>query len=326
MGEYGGESNAKKIARFRVWTTIKGGARQLLGKELGDCDIAVLSGPRGCDVLVAYTLGADARRITAIDINDESLCSAYDHLRSFDERLSGAVRWRSDSFERVLSAEKFDIAFIDSCSPILLLARKSIDSLMQNAMNNEGQTIHGDPRRGSVKSVRRAIVYVGGMYGRDGRFMNGGNGRPDEKRAHQFFREANDVANAVCAEFIPHRAYSYNSRRICDDGKVRGTPMLYAGGTVAYQDTGYAPDRRRRRQTKSATKKCLRDAKRHAAEHGVDLVDGAGHDLDGIKLRDEAIEMGRVCSRTAARLLCIPEGTVRAWLAHDTRGTYSNDH
>lgn len=51
-----------------------------------------------------------------------------------------------------------------------------------------------------------------------------------------------------------------------------------------------------------------------------------GADLDGAKVKADAIELAEKCgSKLAADVFCLPEGTVRAWLAHATRGTYAEE-
>lgn len=372
MGEYGGESNAKKIARAYFWLIIERGTpsvddyrdddgnlgddqRDLIVRDFNDKDkrkfvleglpyvdgslpglfeylpVAVLSGPMGFDVQTLLAMGVLPHVITAIDTNPESIESAKSRINGFMSKgvkdfdayyghTADCISWVCDDYAHVLRSQGFAIVFMDTCSPILHAAKHTIDAV---ALSAQMSPLRHEGKDGECPQ-RRAQVFFGGMYGRDGRFMperQFEHKDSDARRTVRLFEKFGSLATAAGAYFQPSLSISYTSLRPGPNGKAVGTPMLYAGGALTTVEGAYnwgAAHRKRMRMKLDAINVGLiRDFCREPSN-----FIRVGHDLGGAKLKQAALDLG--ADEYASDVLGVPRGTVRAWKAHDTRGTYQS--
>ena len=331
---YGGESNAKKLARLHIWNWFSfhrkcGAVRKL----------AVLSGPQACDVRVAIALGFDSHSIVAIDRDAAALREA----KALLGELGSGVDWRCSDFEDVVSNESFSAVFMDSCSPILHLATAAMATL-----TGITGTDTWSARGSGEETLRSVLLAVGGMYGRDGKHLDktGSGLPPDKRRMRHFNSRLAKAAAAVNSVYSSQTACSYSSRRLCADGKIRGTPMLYTAGLFGnvVQVERFKPmldqpngdgtvtksgSARKHRRTCLALARRLnkKQQKLSKGQGSLARMIAMGNDLDGEKVKGCAIRIAKETgAKAASNLLCLPEGTVRAWLAHETRGTYGDDY
>lgn len=326
---YGGESNAKKIARAIMWSEF----RTLCvasGRDPSWVPVAALCGPYGHDVRCARAHGFN--NVTAIDRDPEAIRNARGLLGD------AAADWRVDDFCEVLRREAFGVVFLDSCSLVLQVTREVFPSMVAQAGRKVGAVL--DPDRRRARDLHMVIVGVGGIYGRDARFLDDTfAGEPDLRRIGQVTSEMVDIAASDFAYCFPTLAVSYTSRRKKEDGGVAQSPMLYAA--ARYWATGEAwraelstkpyraldPVNGRVEQVVAGSRKNRRFlasiSKRETKRDGI-RFERLGHDLDGARVRRMTINAAKQWGTgVAADTFCVDEGTVRAWLAHDTRGTYA---
>lgn len=344
---YGGESNAKKLARAQFWrwmftlfvgSEIPGSDADLRGmlnrirREITAADyhlasetaarcvptakVLVLCGPHGCDARVAASFGFRPENILAVDRDPAAIESAAAELATHG---LGRVRLQVGDFVDALRAERFDIVFFDSCSPILHIVPTILSELVAQYSGRLNS------------SNRRLVSFVGfgGMYGRDGRYLTRRGSRradaaADTKRERAFTARMRRLSANAGGEYATISAISYHSRR----ANSAGTPMLYVGGGFrTWAQLREAPHLLSRRMRKVIYKQAKKSSRALASigcgtRHQFERI---GHDVDGVKVRAEALRLRRVggfCSQRIADTLCLDPGTVRAWLAHDTRGTY----
>lgn len=329
---YGGESNAKKMARLCAWRDIinewhAGNPNQ------GHPKVLVLSGPHAHDVRVATSFGVPAENITAVDSNPAALAAAKRENKQF------GVRWiRGNCFD-VLDNEPFGIIFLDFCKTF----KSAYDEVWPRLLKSTWGRPIGPPRRGG--QAYTAHFCIAGMYGRDGQRPRAATRQEQEQsmeflkylygddvkakplktvpsdawRTVQAFTNAGATAKQFGAQLIPLFAISYQSYR----ANRRGVPMLYWAGTLL---------------------KCLgpRAARRHFRKHvvgdwyesedwallmGDALPQCYGSDPSGEELRSIALGLlltGNAADQVADRL-CIDRATLTAWQAHLARGTYADN-
>ena len=140
---YGGESNAKKLARATLWNHIwrirwKGGQNT-------DDRILVLVGPEAADIRCLRALEVDPRRVTAVDTNAE-------HIEASRALVPEANYVAGDVFDYLAGEGRkgFDVMFLDFCGPT---SAKCMDDVAKGVM-------HGLRRN-------EGIVAIGHMYGRE---------------------------------------------------------------------------------------------------------------------------------------------------------------
>ena len=325
---HGGDSFAKKLARRHTWDRFE----HYLGSQRGDAGryrIAVLCGHEGWDVKAALSFGFLPSEITAIDHDAAAIKAARNAAGSDGER----VDWRVADFCEVIASESFHIVFMDTCATVLRATRDALPSIVEAALGG-----HFLEESNEYIAATSVLVCVGGMYGRDGRYLRESRVKqPALRRWLQLNDEITEEAARNGCTWLGLGAASYTSSRRDDDGKVRGVPMLYTFGHLQrnlYQDaidemraTGkkfrLGDARLRPRQHRKRLAAISRQQTRKALKGHMKLLE-IGSDLDGAKIKLCAIELAeRIGTIEAARQLTLPEGTVRAWLAHETRGTYA---
>ena len=284
---YGGESNAKKIARAMFWDWKR---RSLVGAgfDLSRTRTAVLCGPHGFDARAAQTQGF--RNIWCIDADPSYIEQAKAESAEWGNKPQG-VRWIARDFFEVINETQFDVVFFDGCGQLLKYAESLAENLVSIAA---GQ--------------RHLSLTIGGCYGRDG-----GSGGATQ-RCRTASSRLVEIASNKGLGIKPGGAFSYSSRRYRDDGSVNpGSPMIYLSASLCDAERGCD------RQTRRALK---RIAKRHTKKRGLDVY-ALGSDLSGDALRAAVLENREIISGGAkglAEMFCLDWRQVAAWLAVDTKG------
>lgn len=112
-GVYKGDTLAKKLARLETWQT----ARDLLGeKRFQRGPHLFLVGPTGADASVAVGLGASLGELVAVDHDANIVESAHWRWPGLDIRHEDAINTVSD---RVLNKLGFNFVFLDFCAQML---------------------------------------------------------------------------------------------------------------------------------------------------------------------------------------------------------------
>ena len=142
---YGGESNAKKLARAEFWNHVYW-LRWKDGQH-GDDRVLVLAGPEAADIRCLRAVGIDPRQVTAIDTDEAS-------IKSSRQVVPDANYVIGDVFEYVRGEGRgqFDVIFLDFCCTLSpdLIAKTHVATL-QGLRKRDG------------------FIGVGAMYGREGR-------------------------------------------------------------------------------------------------------------------------------------------------------------
>ena len=138
MTDYGGESNAKKLARVLLWDHLQHVHVASHGR------ILVLAGPEAGDIRTLQALGIDPRNIVAVDTDPE-------HIAKSREIAPDAEYILGDVFEAVREFDRdtFDVMFFDFCSTV---SRDTLLSCLRAAK-------HG------LKDF--GLLAIGNMYGRE---------------------------------------------------------------------------------------------------------------------------------------------------------------
>jgi hypothetical protein len=282
---YGGESNAKKLARVIFWDWLRR-TLHAAGVDPSTTSTAVLCGPHGFDARTAQTQGF--RHIWCIDADRSYIEQARAESAEWGNHPHN-VRWVAGDFFEIIKETQFDVVFFDGCGQLLRYAESAAESLVTIAA---GQ--------------RHLSLTIGGCYGRDG-----GSGGATQRCRTASSQLVNVAANKGLG-IRPGGAFSYSSRRHRDDGSVNpGSPMMYLSASLCDAERG--DDRQSRRAIK-------RIARRHAKKRGLD-VHALGSDLNGDALRAAVVENRDAIGGGAkglAEMFCLDWRQVAAWLAIDT--------
>lgn len=302
--EYGGESNAKKIARSKFWNHVwffrwKEG-------ENKDDRILVLCGPEAADVRCLRSVGIDTSQITAIDLNPK-------YIEASREIVPEANYVVGDVFEylRKEGKGKFDVMFFDFCNTV---------------SNNRTDKVVNCVHRGLRK--KDGVVGVGTTYGREtGSSLSEVNHHRKRITRHQKTNKDRFESPGMTAAGVSRFAFYYKAldRRFCggrylssmiaaityhsqrsDSG---GVPMIYAMWSV------------RRKVGRLQGRLAWDDANvEYRRSLGCNiLVDHVGSDPEGDLLRKEALYWAEDHpSSRVADFLNLKRQQVAAWKAWKT--------
>jgi len=320
---YKGESPAKKLARLEFWTR----AVSIMGDRAGR--IAVLASREMGDYGVLSALGM-AERVVAIDRCASAVEAAKSKYPSADVRHTEAATLRLETQEPIACA------FLDFCSPICV---DIIDTLALFA------------ERGTPGD----LLGVGFLKGREQdteRRCKSENAHLTSRRHRRALlskfgegsRELIGIATGThtsCRGIVQGSIY----RRFAP-GEARARELALAVGAVSYQDIKllgtihyqsrtanscgvpmtYALFRIVKNplnRTGSSVERAVADRVRilgstRAASFDVSVP------ADECLVRRKALDIESE-GKDASLLLNIPRGTISAWKAHDTRGTYAEE-
>jgi hypothetical protein len=144
---YGGESNAKKIARLRVWLEMLRHTEKT--KDVRESRALVLAGPEAGDIRALMALGVLPENITAVDVDPEALESSRRIVPAANYVLGDVLKVVSKK-RRKKKTKRYDMVFLDYCSPISERAVQKSVRVAKEALVNNG------------------YFCTGFMYGREG--------------------------------------------------------------------------------------------------------------------------------------------------------------
>lgn len=310
MSTYKGDSPAKKLARVEFW-------RRLVPTIPKEGRIVVLASREMGDYGVLKALGYGAR-VVAVDRDSVAAAAAAAKFPEADVRLGDVAHVVSELTESVA------VAFLDFCAPLsphtYATSRDVVDLMPDGSLFAVG-LLRGREQDMRVTAPlpappswnRKKRRRLGSQYGRDfvrevmtvktstlhdqsARGLLANNikweGREKEPPWHGSYKRAALFGLTIRAtrRLVMQRTVSYHSR-----GNTNGVPMTYAAYVV---DTSG------------------RSAAATTLDHHQHVVGGMAEvRLAAISLSVEGLD--------SALMLNLPPGTVAAWKAHETRGTYT---
>lgn len=275
----------KKITRLEVWLHIK----MMMGdKAFKKARILVLAGPDGADLGIALNLGADPKNLLAIDISRECVTRTkwlYPEVRVEKKHLAKLI---DEGKER-----PFDVLFLDFCSP---MSEQSL-SLVNTAIIGGG--------------TPDAIFAYTFLCGRE---------MPGDPAYSRIFAKqadlprASKVAQLSRADVVANELY----RRTRRSGRIP-MPLHYWFYQSKDEDDGRPgiPMGVYLAQMTSLEYTTREDVERSISKSNKSFIKPVKADL--IKRALMLEQMGL----DASLMLNVAPGTVAAWKAHATRGTYS---
>lgn len=342
---YGGESNAKRIARAKSWMYM---LIQLKSKKPPDqLRALVLSGPIAADVRVLGTMGVPPQNVTAVDIDEKAIKSSMIIEPDADYQLGDVLDVVRRSRKKLIG-RKYDLIFLDYCSAI------------------SQRTVTKSVRVAKEALINGGIFATGFMYGREGIDAREGVKRSEEHmdRHHEAmlkkYKETGElplskamIRNAERSGFSAEQLaeiitgtmsdpqmrniikrvnllqtmmldtalthgmvlfntghVSYRSGRRVEDGRSSGVPMLYffSQGYQFHKSMGRRKLERQYRQLATSFD-----------ETGTYFTDHVPDDPDGEYLKKFAIEASEPHgSALAAQLLNLKRQQIAAWKAWET--------
>jgi hypothetical protein len=142
---YGGESNAKRVARFHLWADVlmfNDGVLSLdEGRKSpeGSIRVLALAGPEAADARCLRGLGVYPSEVTLADMDLDAICASR-------KVMPDANYFHGDVFEYLMRREHhraFDVVFLDMCSPISKSLTRKIARAAMHAVNNNGRLAVG---------------------------------------------------------------------------------------------------------------------------------------------------------------------------------------
>ena len=312
---YRGETNSKKIARALMWGALAN--EDFDTSDGGHAPVIYVSGPEAHDAVAASGWGIKRDRLIGLD-----MCT--DAVRSARAAHPWACVDQGDVFEAVRQYRPAT-AFLDMCTLLVDTVPDAINAVI-DAWEMDG-----------ADSVYQCAICVGGVYGHSERAMHSQRARrihhmdAPNKRVRRSFRLASDAAVKRGCIAMPMQAIQYQSA----DKESNGSPMLYVSWLVACDPAirrwARMSGMRVRKFTMTMLKATQAGIRAREQTHtrcgdadwsGLSVLKLRG-DKSGAKLRRAACAFAEhVGTDVAARCFCIPRGTLSAWMAHRTRGTY----
>lgn len=303
MSTYGGESNAKKIARATFWAHVSDLRWHSGGRKRSD-RVLVLCGPTAADVRAVTALGISPSRVTAVDLDEEYISE----FRLGEPRAEYVCEdvFRFLSRKRLVGKKKkrrkFDVVFLDFCGVLSPGMVREVVRVAKNNVNHMG------------------IIGIGVMYGRE----SGDTGReiatsdmgvtgapPWMKRSGYLIGRATRELVRSRVMLVPVIDLMYRSGRTVS-GKNVGSPMIYTAYIVhkARGSIGLS----------SYAKTIYRKMDESERDHN-NVVKAIGDDARGVKVRELAIKLcsGGLDISTVSCLLNLKRQQIAAWKAWDTR-------
>lgn len=198
---YGGESNAKRIARASAWMAMMDMLPQFddPGYKLpGALRALVLAGPNAGDIRTLGALGVLPWHVTAVDIDPDAIRSSQEIEPDADYRV-GDVLEVVTRRRKKRKPLKYDLIFLDYCSPISERAVRKSVRVAKAALINGG------------------VFCTGFMYGREN-----GAAREGVKKA----RELSDAMADYAMEAPPEDFVTPAMKRMLDHKGL--SPEVYS--------------------------------------------------------------------------------------------------
>lgn len=348
---YGGESNAKKLARLQFWLDTLHLRLHAIGdvQKLDRLRALVLAGPEAADVRTLHAMDVPLKNITAVDINRSC-------IESSAAVLPGANYVCADVHEVARKARRgYDVVFLDFCCP---LSAKTVDQAVSIA---------------SLALKDRGVFGMGVMYGRENptarehigelrESLAGRVPRDDRERLVQF------VADMVASEPAAQRLLASTGRTVEEtaDWMMQNMPgkresdaalakatrgrfavalvlerarrlgfLLHSASFYFYRSGRRVKERSvgtpmmyyaaichrpmRRVSAKTLSRQGMRLIAMDNITDGGYLLHDFGDDPDGEDVKKAAVQYARILGSTrTAELLNLKPGTVASWLAWDT--------
>jgi hypothetical protein len=327
---YGGETDSKRIARYLLWSSIR---RKLQERFVVGPHVVLCSSEAG-DVRTLVALGADPKGIFAVDSDASALAHARAHI------VGGGVNFVHGDVAEVATSLKPLAAFLDFCGPIGH-ATALTTLVVSNSIARSGVLAGGFMRgRDRCQSLEQPIA-AALMNRRTRRFLDSAavarRGDPVAARlAHVLLRS--DALDPIELYREIHEEYARKNKRppgwartslvrrevfgcvsAIGQGHAMAGKFRTGGGSISYQGAGVP--------MVYATHGCnilipVEDLGFRVAEFWQHVdIDSR---LSRQTLRSLVVKLARANGSEAAALaLNLPAPKVRAWLAHDTMGTYS---
>lgn len=300
---YPGESIGKKIARARAYAW----ARYALPRR--ECSVLALCGPTAADIglIQAYRITDDPSMVTLIDVDDAGLAVAR-------QRWPGVKTFHGQAGEYV-GTQAVDLAVMDFCG--LLEGRDNLSAL--TALRGRlrlGSVVcltytRAHETRGSVTST--AMRYVKGFEDEDIGYIH--NGRPGRVRdAVRAAYMAGARAGASMAVLAGAIGLPYVRRK----GLKEGEMVVLYGGSIGYIGAGKTPMGMTMARIGKAYE-LYRGPRIRPIASGGSWICGDSSALSATKWADKIAAAGF----DAAKALNVKPGTLAAWRAHRTMGTYA---
>jgi len=347
---YGGESNAKRIARAQTWCFML----KLLGyaKPPEELRALVLAGPCAGDIQALHAFGVPPENVTAVDTDADAIRSSMVIEPNADYRhgdILKVVTAKGRKRKNRKPPKRYDLIFLDYCSPISDRAvRKSVRVAKAALVNGGifctgfmyGRESHGardGVKLGRVISEEAARMMEAGELVETPALLRGWQRKgidPKELRSEIPEMTGKVKAAARSALSITSRVHllqcsmmrfsveqrmilfnvghvAYRSGRRSDSGRSVGVPMLYYMAK-GLQFLGTPSHRKLSRHYYRATEQ-FDSEDTYYVEHFPD-------DPDGEHIRRLAIALAEARgSRLAAQVLNLKTQQVAAWLAWKTR-------
>jgi hypothetical protein len=295
---YGGESNAKKLARGNLWL----GYRDIWSAgRIEDRNALVIAGPEAADVRAAKAIGIDPTRILAVDTDG-------DHIAASKQIVPEAEYVKADVFDVLLrDKRKYDIMFFDFCQTLS-------DKLLRQVI-----------RAARERMRRDGLLILGAMYGREREsevksFINKSKellGHTDNPAATSRVRAIWQWLKDLCLMYrllaSPAMFVSYRSGKLVN-GRSVGVPMVYAGFFVC------SYKRFQGRTAAALAEEAFFQRLATSIGRQQVYIKDYGDDAHGEKLRHEVLRLAShgKSSQMLAEVFNLKRQQIAAWKAWET--------
>jgi hypothetical protein len=327
---YGGESNAKKLARWTAWWQAldfmpDGGSQDALKKVKA----LAIAGPEAADIRVLRGSGVLPENVVAVDVDPDAIESSRAIVPEATYLHGDFVDiCRHRRYRRV-----FDLLFIDLCSTlgddVLIKTMQAVAFAGRHRCVVILGHMYGREQGDAASAIKSVAKDKEAFWGDPENVAEVGGPASTEAQERMIVKKVaaltsrHSVVNAafqirarthglsvVSLGFVAYRS----GRRF--KGRSCGVPMLYH---IFWCSRLARRTRREEAQTCLAMLREARQIRRFTGteESGVHVV---GDDPDGVRLRDEALRLSDVFGTAeAADLMNLKPMQIAAWRAWRTR-------
>ena len=325
---YGGESNAKKVARLKAWWQaldfMPGGG---MPDDLKKIRALVIAGPEAADVRVLRGSGVLPEHVVAVDVDPEALESSRAVVPEATYLHGDFI----DVCRRRKYRRAFDLLFIDMCSTlgedVLVKAMQAVAFAGRHRCVLILGHMYGREQGLAASAIRAAVEDEEAFWAQERHRAKTTEGRLTAAQVRQAFKKATAVISRHCVvstafeiracahglRVVNLGFVSYRSGRR-SKGRSCGVPMIYH---IYWCSRLVRRTRRERAQAGLRMYEEIERIRNFADTTGTDLL---MDDPDGTHLRAEALQLSDAFGTAqAADLLNLKPGQIAAWRAWRTR-------
>jgi hypothetical protein len=325
---YGGESNAKKMARMKAWWQaldfMPGGG---MPADLEKVKAFVIAGPEAADIRVLRGSGVLPEHVVAVDVDPRAIESS--------RAVVPEAKYLRGDFVDICRHRKyrraFDLLFIDLCSTlgddVLIKAMQAVAFAGRHRCVLVLGHMYGREQGLAASAIRSVVEDREADWTERSRKVQGEEPILTEAQQRRVFQK---VASVVSRHSVVDAAFEMRARThgLCvvglgyvayrsgrrSRGRSCGVPMIYH---IYWCARLARRTRREEAQTALAMYEEIDQVRNFTGKAGTDLL---ADDPDGTHLRAEALQLSDVFGTAqAADLLNLKPGQIAAWRAWRTR-------